>query len=145
MRDNKFIKPSTFQNLHWITVKGKETSPLLTDWYAVWNVFNIYILSTPTFYFYLYDHFLTNIIWTMSAEFLLTKCKDNTFVSIWNHLLMSHVKTYLCYFLCSSYVFWRQLFPIKLILSTFQAFMHSSGISHSLGNPWVCRFHYKNS
>lgn len=52
---------------------------------------------------------------------------------------MSDVKTYL-YIFFPPHVFWRQSFPIKLILTTFKAFEHSSGISHSLGNPWVFRF-----
>lgn len=52
---------------------------------------------------------------------------------------MSDVNTYLYYFF-PPHVFWRQSFPIKLILTTFKAFGYSSGISHSLGNLWVFRF-----
>lgn len=43
-------------------------------------------------------------------------------------ILMSPVKNYIIFFL--SFVFWRQPFPIKLILATSEAFMHSSGILH---------------
>lgn len=74
MTQQIYNTPSTFPKFALNNGKGQGNYPVVNWLRCSVKGVQIYILSIPIFYFYLYDHFLTNIIRTMSAAFLLAKC-----------------------------------------------------------------------